>query len=250
MLQCISKKYDDNHSYLEYTNGFNTFNNAEYFTFDVKSETFAEIMHCVGGFTANITTRYIKENNLDARYIMLCCVPQESNRYIFRFVYLDENKNILAQEGDDNPFDYEYFRDKFKECTVESGMIYELESVESLKALTKDFNPAPKTTCYFQVEGRDVSFSDKLVATDMFFFKDYMQEKLKEIGASKVVFTFSTNRLNGFCAVGQIYHEDGSIVLENELDEEDEAKEFSFNMVMGSMKAISDKLQFFIQEGD
>lgn len=247
MLQCISKKYDDNHSYLEYTNGFNTFNNAEYFTFDVKSETFAEIMHCVGGFTANITTRYIKENNLDARYIMLCCVPQESNRYIFRFVYLDENKNILAQEGDDNPFDYEYFRDKFKECTVESGMIYELKIVESLHELTKNFCHNPKTTCSFQVEEKEVSFSDALVVTDMFFFKDHMQDKLKEIKATKVVFRFSTTRWNGICAIGQIYHEDGSVVLKNELDEEDDAEEFSFEMTMGSMSAISNKLKFYTE---
>ena len=111
-------------------------------------------------------------------------------------VPLDENKNILAQEYDDNPFDYEYFEKKFEECIVEKGMIYELETVESLKKLTSDFNPEPKTTCYFQVEGHDVSFSDKLVATDMFFFKDYMKEKLIAIGAKKVVFTFSTNRWN------------------------------------------------------
>lgn len=246
-MQCVSKRYNDSRSYLEYSNEHNVFTNAEYFMFDVKSEIFAEIMRAVGGFTANMTTRYIKENNLDVRYIMLCHVPQESNRYIFRFVYLDENKNILAQEGDDNPFDYEYFKEKFKDCTVKEGFIYELESEESLKELTKDFNPAPKTTCYFKVEGRDVNFTDTLVADDTFFFVEEMREKLNAINAKRSVFKFSFDRLNGFVAKGQIYNADGSVVLESQLDDEDDAKEFSFTMTMGSMRAISDKLKFYTE---
>ena len=86
------KDYKGN-KYIEYFDEKRNlrFTNAEYFIFDVLSEEFKEIMRTTGGFVANMTTRHIKENQLDAAYIMLCCIPQEYNNFVFKFVYLDKD---------------------------------------------------------------------------------------------------------------------------------------------------------------
>ena len=114
-MQIITKKYDEQRTYLEYNDTGKIFNNAGYFMFDIGSGTYEDCLTC-GGFYANITWRHIKEKNLDTvKYIMLCCIPQKNARFYFNFLYLDQDLNIQDRIPDNNFYDYNAFYNRFKE---------------------------------------------------------------------------------------------------------------------------------------
>jgi hypothetical protein len=115
----------------EYTDSYektcDEFTNMEYFVVDVKCEKFAKIMSAVGGFTAEMTTRLFKKEQLDVYYMMLVALPQATNSFLFNFVYLDKNGKLLTYYRDDNCVDYLYFKKKFESCVVATGSVYDLD---------------------------------------------------------------------------------------------------------------------------
>jgi len=264
-----SKSYG-NKNYIEYKDEESelVFNNASYFMFDVTSKTFHDIMSSTGGFVANVTTRYMKEHNIDAAYIMLCTVPQEYNDYLFKFVYLDKNMNILKldPQWDNNYFDYAYFRKKFSDCIVKEGLIFELEQIDSLQELTNLFYPNPSTDFNFQIDGRNVSFNDIFVYNGIGVFKDSIQEELKQLDAETLLFQFDFDTLNGIDAKGMIITADGNPLLNYQfysgiLDKDEYLKEacstrpgfteenvdcdiYEFILSLEQIKAIANELHF------
>ena len=56
------KHYDDK-EYIEYEHDGKVYDNMHYFSVNVLTDSFKEIMSQVGGFSANMTTRYIEEKN-------------------------------------------------------------------------------------------------------------------------------------------------------------------------------------------
>lgn len=207
------KCYSEEKHYIEYTddNG-EIFNNAEYFMFNVCTEEFENIMHAVGGFTANMTTRFIKEHNLNCTYIMLCCVPQKYNDFIFRFVYLDDKYNILTYMSDNNYYDYSYFKKKFESCICKKGFIYELEDFETLKELTQEFNYTPSIDFDFVVENRTVHYNDVLICSDFDIFNDKIKNNLEKLGAKYVEFQFDNSVFDFIGLTGKVYDSNGNVL--------------------------------------
>lgn len=90
---------------------------------------------------------------------MLVAIPQATNSFLFNFVYLDKNKQLLKCYKDSDCMDYIYFRKKFESCTVSRGSVYDLD-FDFLKNqissnVTTDFN--------LIIEGRPVTKEDTII---------------------------------------------------------------------------------------
>lgn len=169
----------------EYTGSYektcDAFTNMEYFVVDVKCEKFAKIMSAVGGFTAEMTTRLFKKEQLDVYYMMLVALPQATNSFLFNFVYLDKNGKLLTYYRDDNCVDYLYFKKKFESCVVATGSVYDLD-FDFLKEQISDNVTADYDLI---VEGRPVTKEDVIVLdfkTNYFCLNDYEQQRVDERG--------------------------------------------------------------------
>ena len=224
-MEIRTKQYKDK-VYLEYEHQEESgkhmlFTNAEYFMFDVESEEYKNIMSKTGGFVANVTSRYIEENKLDCSYIMLCCIPQEYNDYLFEFLYLDKDKNILRYMKDDNPYDYDYFKDKFKNCTVETGMVYDLENVKSFSKITKQVSPISSPKFSFTVDSKDLDWNDSIFCPENFNFSIFTKETRDVLEMNHgigSVLKFDLNALQGFCLKGSVLNGRGEYIPSYKID--------------------------------
>lgn len=197
-MQIITKKYDEQRTYLEYNDDGKIFTNAGYFMFDIGSGTFEDCLKC-GGFFANMTWRYIKEKNLDTvKYIMLCSIPQKNAFYKCNFVYLDQDLNIQNRIEDNNFYDYNAFHNKFKDLIVREGFVYELEDTESLKEITEQLCYSPTTDFGFAVYGKQIQFGDIIVYRniDLSIFKEKLRNNLKRVNAKDMVLQLDTDVLS------------------------------------------------------
>lgn len=266
------KTYGDK-KYIEYSDEDKglLFTNAEFFIFDIRSEAFQDIMQTTGGFVANMTTRFIKTQKLDTvTHIMLCCVPQEYNDYVFDFVYLDKDQNIITSLKDNNYFDYAYFKQKFKDCITKEGMIYELEGIESLKELTKQFHQSPSVDFNFKIDGKAVHFEDTLLCHDLSFFREDFEKNLKKLHAQAALLHFECDSLNFITLKGKVIDEDENPFLyyqvrsgtkdktecvkrmqkkyEDYTEKDICDEEFEFDMNLQFAKTLADKMEFFISK--
>ena len=217
-MQIITKKYDEQRTYLEYNDNGKIFNNAGYFMFDIGSGTYEDCLTC-GGFYANMTWRHIKEKNLDTvKYIMLCCIPQKNARFYFNFLYLDQDLNIQDRIPDNNFYDYNAFYNRFKELIVREGFVYELENTASLKEITEQFCYSPVTDFGFAIDGKQIQIGDILVYrdVDLNIFKEEFRDILKRAKAKDMILQFntaawSTESVNFSC---KILDENGNAIKE------------------------------------
>lgn len=224
-MEIRTKQYKDK-MYLEYeyqeeSGKHMLFTNAEYFMFDVESEEYKNIISKTGGFVANVTSRYIEENKLDCSYIMLCCIPQEYNDYLFEFMYLDKDKNILKYMKDDNPYDYDYFKSKFKNCTVETGMVYDLENIEPFSEITKQVSSVSSPKFPFTVDGKDLEWNDSIFCpenSDFSIFAEETRNVIKMNHGIGSVLKFDLNALDGFCLKGHILDGHGEYIQSYKID--------------------------------
>lgn len=150
-----------------YTNSedsdYDSYTNMEYFIIDVKCEKFAEIMSGNGGFVANMTTRLFEKEHLDVSYLMLVAIPQATNKFLFNFVYLNENKEgVLKFYKDSSRMDYLYFRKKFKSCTASRGSVYDLD----YNFLKEQISDTVSTDFDLIVEGRPITKEDTIIVND------------------------------------------------------------------------------------
>lgn len=187
------------------------FINASYHRYDVTSDTFEKITEHVGGFSANMTRREIE--NI-AKYgktvteMMLICVPQEGNRFIYFFAYLDENGKLLKHYADDNPINYLYFVQKLEPSMTETGYTFDLmdaDTEQKLAPLFKNFCENPDVTFHIQVDGKEITYDDVLYCDFFDIFKDEIKENLKNVGAAYTKFTLDCNFLSGIHARYHVY---------------------------------------------
>lgn len=204
------KEYEG-HPYIEYYDEENgkTFTNSEYFIFDVICEEFKAIMSSTGGFCAEMTTRTIKKLNIPCTHIMLCQTPDKDNLFQFQFVYLDEDRNVLNVEWDNNYFDYEYFKEKFSPCIIQRGCIFDLLQYDYLKEVTKQFK-APTVHFDFKVDGEEVTAEDILICKDLCFLKEEYIEKFREYGVSYAELKYKFDCFNPHNFEAKFVKEDGS----------------------------------------
>lgn len=273
-------KYEDR-EYIQYTvSGKNvdtgkeeslTFHNAAYVRIDTTCDAFKRLTDKAGGFYANMTVRHMnklkEKHGRDVHAILLCCIPQETNRFIFLFVYLDEDDNIMDYQGDDNYFDYEFFRKRLDETVIREGLVYELESSDKFKAVTDKIVPHPSVYFGIQVGGREIAYEDKLLYKGMDIFKEDTKQELEKLGAKDIVFTFDCGRLNFIHTKGKIRFADGEYMkvyqansgikdseeflkMERErrsdddyVMEDDMMKPFAFNVTIGVIRNIAEKLE-------
>lgn len=210
-MEYTLKKYK-NFTYIEYFNekSEERFTNAEYFIFEL-NDTFDEIMHNVGGFTAEMTTRMIEKFNHPCKKIMLCQSPCKNNTFCFQFVYFGPRNEIFHIEWDNNYFDYEYFKKKFADCIVEEGWIFDLLKHDNLKEVWKKFEIP---TIYFDinVNRREIDAKDTLICKDLCFLKEEYLKFFKDCGVVYAKLTHDYDCLNGSHFKAKFIKEDGSLL--------------------------------------
>lgn len=222
MLQIIQRTHTDGiHKYLEYTYDTKdlsgnkkqiSVNNAEYLMVDVTTEGYKEIAGSTGGFCANMTSRYVKSLLPKVvRYILFCPIPRQTNEFCFLFVYLDKDKNILADEYDSDVWDWTYFTDKFNDCACKKGFVYDLISIKSLDSITKQIADVSSMEFDFKVDGKPVYISDAFESDMLSIFNKKTQKALFELNAEKVIFKFNPYHT----LLVQIYvkDKDGELIL-------------------------------------
>lgn len=147
----------------KYTNteakAYEEFSNMEYFVIDTKCHTFLDIMSKTGGFIANITSRLFEKENLDVAYMMLVALPQSTCNFLFDFLYLDENKQVLKKLIDNNYSDFSFFKEKFKSCITNWGSVYDLD----YNFLKKQISDTVSTDFDLIVEGRPITKEDTII---------------------------------------------------------------------------------------
>lgn len=272
-MQFEIKNYKGN-KYIQYTTerGY-TFSNAEYFMFDVTSDTFKDFMSRIGGFTANMTTRYIKEHNLDVSSIMLCSIPQEYNDFIFGFVYLDKDKNVLSVEYDNDYGDYKYFKEKFENYIIETGFIFDLKDIVSFHNITEKINKNPSTEFGIEIEGRPVTYEDVLIYpySEVTFRDEKQKERLDKLDVSYMKMSFTdnlgfvsnvrlkceffdseNNQIKEYQVFSGIKDREEYIAYQRQEDEKyQESKDmsleenYSFNQNLSFLKQVTDKCTYY-----
>lgn len=213
------KQYSENNGktrkYIEYKiqdeDEEKIFNNAEYFEINIDTDTFENIMSGTGGFCANVTTRLIKNKKLkDIVKISLFCIPQEYNDLMFVFIYIDRNNKIQHIMYDDNYFDYEYFKNKFADCIINSGFIYELEDNETYKDLFKEVCFNPSAEFKYTVEGKNIKWGDSFETDNLDILTDNVKKKLSAFCVEKIIFTLYSNPFDFINLEGKFLLNDGS----------------------------------------
>lgn len=233
-MQIITKKYDEQRTYLEYNDDGKIFTNAGYFMFDIGSGTFEDCLKC-GGFFANMTWRHIKEKNLDTvKYIMLCCIPQKNALYRFNFVYLDQDLNIQDRINDNNFYDYNAFYNKFKDLIVKEGFVYELENTASLKEITEQFCYSSTADFGFAIDGKQLQVGDVLVYKDidLSIFKEELRDHLKRANAKDMILKFNTTAWSteSFSFSCKILDENGNEIKEYQAEGFADIDEYAENI--------------------
>ena len=191
-LICELDNYNGkNYLKYKYTDSYektcDEFSNMEYFVVDVKCEKFNKMMSTVGGFTANMTTRLFEKEHLDVYYMMLVAIPQTTNNFLFNFVYLDKNGELLKYYSDNNCTDYLYFKKKFESCTISKGSVYDLD-FDFLKEQISD-----KVTADYDliIEGRPITKEDVIIFNDSCLcLTDYEKRAINERGLKIAHFEF------------------------------------------------------------
>lgn len=201
------KKHTDGREYIQYTitnpndRHDTVFHNAAYARIDTTSREFKELTKDIGGFYANMTTRRIrniKDNGKgDTAFILLCCIPRETSRFLFLFAYLDKDENILDTQADDNWFDYEFFYVRLKPAIVKEGLVYNLEKHACLKSITDQIHPHPSMGFGVTIEGKDVQYGDTLYCKN---FTDILNreiaDRLRKLGGKYITLEFDCSPIN------------------------------------------------------
>ncbi|MBQ8218369.1 MAG: hypothetical protein IJZ79_03595 [Bacilli bacterium] len=208
------KKYND-FTYIQYIDEEHNleFTNHEYFVFDVVCDKFKEIMSTTGGFTAEMTTRLIKKLNLRCNRIMLCQSPAKNNIFQFQFVYLSARNEVLNIEWDNNYYDYQYFKEKFSECTVEKGIIFDLLQFDYLKDVWKTFE-IPSIEFNIKIDNREITSEDILINEDLCFLKDDYVEAFRKYGVTHAELTHHYDCFNASHFKARFIKDDGSYLLD------------------------------------
>lgn len=169
------KQFEDK-NYIEYENDRGVvYDNIHYFSVNVLTDAFKKIMSDVGGFSADMTTRYIEEKNLDCNYIYFVPLPQQTNAFLFAYLYLDKKRQLLEFELDNNVGHFLYFKDKFKGIE-RYGVSYNLpyEKIRSYiyNHCSVDFG--------FEVDNKKIELEDLLVSKDFSIFNEKYRKSFNE----------------------------------------------------------------------
>jgi hypothetical protein len=207
--------------------------NISYFTFAL-NDRYKEIMSTTGGFCANMTTRMIKEKNLDVDRITLMCIPSGSPEFRFFFAYLKEDVLVHAEFFNNRIYDYKYFYEKFKDCIIDEGKFYDIcdespykdiQEVKDAKEVTDDFgilvNGEP-----FTIDKID----ETIITDDLSIFT----EEIKNSTVKYVSLSFDINAIGGVRFTYNLLDKDHNIltnkdiyaIMGNEIPKEDAEREF------------------------
>lgn len=213
-----SKPYG-NREYIQYTikdDNIMQFDNAHYARIDVTSDEFKKAMENVGGFCANVTTRHIielkEQTDKDVTSVMLCCIPQETNEFVFYFVYLDQDDNIIDILKDNNCYDYKYLTHKLRHAVTETGMIYDLEGNEKFNGITEHICPHPSADFGIIIDGKQVTYDDILLYPDTDIFKKDIRENLAGLDTHAVRFEFDYDIINDIHLKGTVPDGNGGYI--------------------------------------
>ena len=217
----IEKRTYNKYTYLTYGDGDVTFTNADYFTINTQSKSYKDIMDHTGGFVADMTSRHIKNNHLDCSSIMLCCLPQEYNDFLFAFVYLNDQNNILDCQYGNNPNDYLYFKKKFSDCISKKGKVYDFLYKKSFREITKDVCLQSSPEYSITVDGKHITEDDILFCPEKNAFSLYADEIKENIRKSKgigTVLSLDFTVLNGFCFNCNVVKSNGELLSNLQVD--------------------------------
>ena len=172
--------------------------NLHYFSIDVLSGAFQKIMFTedgipkVGGFTANMTVHYIKKKELDCKYMLFVPIPRPTNKFMFTFIYLDKDRNLLDYYVDDSLLDFLYFKQKYKDILCE-GNIWDLP----YNNIKEHFCPHPTTGFGIEIDGKELEFGDVLLSKDFDIFEDeFRKECIEDLHVSYYLLELCTYMKN------------------------------------------------------
>lgn len=159
------------------------FNNMEFFIIDTKSDVFRDITKNAGGFLADTTTRFFKDNNLDVSYLMLAAIPQKTNTFFFNLLYLNNTGEILKRLNFNNYTVYSYFKKRFENCVVSKGSVFDLLNDSRFEILKEYISYETSVDFDLIIEGRPITDKDILILQNKDFeLKDWLKEILEERG--------------------------------------------------------------------
>ena len=201
-----SVKYNDEYSYLKYTDGKLVYTNAEYFIIDTSTKRYKSIVKdfVVGSMIPDGL------RDEDVKYIMLYALPQEYNDFVFLYIYLDENNIVLETKRGINFASYNYHKFTFKDCIVDSGFIYELDYIK------QDFCPNPSIEYSFAIDGRHIKLGDKVKCTNISFLDSVRQDNLRKAGFDYYIAELYENFIGIVCFNCTFINKDGDVIM-NEL---------------------------------
>ena len=198
-----SVKYNDEYSYLKYTDGKLVYTNAEYFIIDTSTKRYKSIVKdfVVGSMLPDGL------RDEDVKYIMLYALPQEYNDFVFLYVYLDENKIVLETQRGINFASYNYHKFTFKDCIVDSGFIYELDYIK------QDFCHNPSIEYSFAIDGRHIKLGDKVKCTNISFLDSVRQDNLRKAGFDYYIAELYENFIGIACFNCTFINKDGDVII-------------------------------------
>lgn len=194
------------------------FSNMECFIIDTKCPAFIDIMSKTGGFVANMTTRLFKEENLNVAYMMLVVLPQSTCNFLFDFLYLDEDKNVLKKLVDNNYSDFSYFKKKFEPCITDRGSVYDLD----FNFLKEQISDTVSADFDLIIENRPITKEDIIIVNkNDINLADYEIESLTKCGIdiSHYEFKLDFGGLSFIHLNGVAVTTSGDIVKDYQLDD-------------------------------
>lgn len=232
------KHYEDK-EYIEYENDNDVvYDNIHYFSVNVLTDSFKGIMSQVGGFATNMTTRYIEEKKLKCNYMYFVPLPQQTNAFLFAYLYLNKEKKLLGFELDNNVGHYLYFKEKYKDI-LRYGVVYDLpyKQIQQLicNHCSVDFG--------FEVDGKKIELGDLLVSKDFSIFNDkYRKLFIDTFGVVYYVMKVTLDFENNPVLELTFYDKNSNSIKESQCYEDDtESNEiYHVNLPLGTLRVLKD----------
>jgi hypothetical protein len=117
------------------------------------------------------------------------------------------------------PNDYIYFKQKFADCIVEEGFIYELCDRPCFAEITDCICNHPSTEFDFQINGQPIHFGDTFIVPASAFITRDSQAKLN---ADKMLLTLDTNIDGKICFKASFLTKEGNDILKYQVYEKSE----------------------------
>lgn len=190
---------------------------ADYFVFDVTTETFKTAMNGIGGHTANMTTRFFQQRKIEPTHMALVSIPRVYADYRLMYLYLKQNEDgefsVLDAIQGESTLDYIHFRKEFASCMVEEGFSFDLSGRKGFKIASKMMRDAGDDFFDIVVSGKHIEPGDTIEIRDFSIFNEEYKKELLSMNVEKGTLSFKGFNLNEMCFKARFFLPDGSPLM-------------------------------------